>query len=154
MATPASHLEPYIKNWRRIHKQSVRLMRVAPSEQFGWRTCETAMTLGELMNHLWIAERGLVEAALTGEVPQHKPEMKTNTEDLIAAFDESHQELVARVAALKPEQLVEEIAPFGGKYGTMTRETLLHFLHEHEIHHRGQLYVYLRMLGAEVPPLH
>jgi uncharacterized damage-inducible protein DinB len=154
MSTPAAHLEPFIKNWNRTHKQSVRLLRVAPDDKFGWRTCETAMTLGELMNHLWLAERALVEAALTGEIPEQKPEPKTNTEELIAAFDQSHAELVARLAALTPQQLSEEITPFGGKYGTMTRDSLLQAMREHEIHHRGQLYVYLRMLGADVPPLH
>jgi len=154
MSTPAPDLEPFIKRWNHTHKQSVRLLRVAPDDQFGWRTCETAMTLGELMNHLWFGERGLVEAALTGEIPQQKPAPKTSTEELIAAFDQSHAELVARVAALTPQQLSEEIAPFGGKYGTMTRESLLQTMREHEIHHRGQLYVYLRMLGADVPSLY
>jgi len=54
---------------------------------------------------------------------------------------------------LQMEQLAEEIAPFGEKHGPMSREALLQVIHEHEIHHRGQLYVYLRMLGVEVPPL-
>src|ERR1043165_6899681 len=154
MSTPASQLEPFIKRWNHTHKQSVRLLCVAPNDQFGWRTCEGAMTLGELMNHLWLGERGLVEAALTGEIPQNKPDPKTSTEELVATFDQSHNELVARVAALTPQQLGEEIAPFGGKYGTMTRESLLQTMREHEIHHRGQLYVYLRMLGVDVPPLY
>ncbi|MBK9705983.1 MAG: hypothetical protein IPO77_02935 [Acidobacteria bacterium] len=35
----------------------------------------------------------------------------------------------------------------------MSRATILQVLQEHEIHHRGQLYVYLRALGCEVPPL-
>jgi uncharacterized damage-inducible protein DinB len=153
MATPAPYLERFTSNWNRIHRQSVRLLRVAPSDKFDWRTCETAMPLGELMNHLWIAERALVEAALTGEVPQQRPEGKQTTEEVIETFNQSHEEMVARVAALAPHQLAEEISPFGGKYGVMTREVLLNSMLEHEIHHRGQLYVYLRMLGAEVPPL-
>ena len=152
MATPASHLEPFIKNWHRIHKQTIKLQRVAPSDKFDWRPCETSMPLGELMNHLWIAERGLVEAALTGTWPKQLPEPKKTTEEVIAASDQSHEEAVAKIAALTPEQLAEEVTPFEN-HGAMSRSQLLHALHEHEIHHRGQLYVYLRMLGAEVPPL-
>ena len=152
MATPASHLAPFIKTWNRIHKQSVNLLRVAPGDKFDWRPCETAMTLGELMNHLWTAEVGLAEAAVTGHMPKERPAQKTSPEELIAAFDASHEEMVARVAALTPEQLGEQIQPFE-KHGPMPREALLQVLHEHEIHHRGQLYVYLRMLGAPVPPL-
>jgi len=152
MATPASHLEPLIRTWKRIHIQSVKLMRVAPSDKFDWRPCETSMPLGELMNHLWIAERALVESAFTGQFPKQHPEPKTSTEEAIVAFDQSHEEMVAKVAALTPEQLAETVTPFGPEKA-LTREQLLHAMHEHEIHHRGQLYVYLRMLGAEVPPL-
>lgn len=152
MATPASHLEPFIRTWNRIHKQSAKLMRVAPSDKFDWRPCETSMPLGELMNHLWIAEWGLVEAAFTGAFPKERPEAKTTAEEVVAAFDRTHEEMVAKVAGLTPEQLAETVSPFGPEKA-MTREQLLHAMHEHEIHHRGQLYVYLRMLGAEVPPL-
>ena len=34
-----------------------------------------------------------------------------------------------------------------------SRMSLLRLTHEHEIHHRGQLYTYLRIAGCEVPPL-
>jgi uncharacterized damage-inducible protein DinB len=72
---------------------------------------------------------------------------------MLAAFDKSHEEAVAKVAALTPEQLSEEIEPFGPNYNRMSRMALLHLTHEHEIHHRGQLYTYLRIAGCEVPPL-
>lgn len=153
MSAPASHLDPYIATWKRIHKQSVRLMRVAPDDQYGWKPCESAMTLGELMNHLYIAEELIADAALTGQFSQTHPDPVMNTAELIAAFDASHAAAVQRVAALTPEQLGEMIAPFGEKAGPMSRQTVLQALHEHEIHHRGQLYTYLRILGCEVPPL-
>ena len=154
MSTPAANLDPFIKQWNRIHKQTANLMRVAPSDKFDWRTCDSAMTLGELMNHLYAAESGIVQAALTGKFSSEARTVpETTTEDLVAAFDASHKALVANVSVLTAEQLAEEIMPFGEKHGLMTRMSVLHVMHEHEIHHRGQLYVYLRMLGAPVPPL-
>jgi uncharacterized damage-inducible protein DinB len=154
MSTPATHLDPFIRQWNRIHKQTTNVMRVAPSDKFDWKTCDSAMTLGEVMNHLYKAEAGLVEAAITGKFSsEERPESKTETDDLVAAFDESHKALVAQVSSLTAEQLAEEVSPFGEKYPPMTRMAVLHVMQEHEIHHRGQLYVYLRMLGAPVPPL-
>jgi len=154
MSTPAADIDPFIRQWNRIHKQTANLMRVAPSDKFEWKTCDSAMTLGELMNHLYAAESGIVQAALTGKFSQEtRPVPETNTEAVVAAFDESHKALVAKVSALTPEQLAEEVTPFGEKHGAMTRMSVLHVMQEHEIHHRGQLYVYLRMLGASVPPL-
>ena len=155
MSTPSSQVSPLINNWNRVHQHTVRLMATAPSDKFDWKTCDSAMTLGELMNHLYLAEAGLTNAALTGKfATAGGPEAKSTTEDVLAAFEKSHEEQVARVAALTPEQLLEEVTPFGEKYGPMTRTSLLHMMSEHEVHHRGQLYVYLRMLGVEVPSLY
>ncbi|MEP7270395.1 MAG: DinB family protein [Acidobacteriota bacterium] len=153
MSTPATHLDPLIKQWSRIHQQTAKVMAVSPSDKFDWKTCDSAMTLGALVNHFYLAEVGLVDAVLTGKFGARKFEPKTSAEDAVAAFDQAHEELVAAISSLTPEQLAEEIAPFGDKYGTMTRKALLHSMQEHEIHHRGQLYVYLRILGTEVPPL-
>lgn len=152
MAAAAPHLESYIKNWNRIHKQSTAVMNTAPNDQYDWKTCDSAMTLGELMNHLYQAEVGLVEAALTGIFPKEGPAAINNTQELVAAFDKAHEECIAKISALTPEQLDEVVAPFGPDKA-MPRRVLLHLLHEHEIHHRGQLYTYLRMLGADVPSL-
>jgi uncharacterized damage-inducible protein DinB len=155
MSTPSSQVSPLINNWNRVHQQTVRLMSTAPSDKFDWKTCDSAMTLGELMNHLYLAEAGLTNAALTGAFSTSGgPEAKATTEEVVAAFEKSHAEQIARVAALTPEQLQEEIMPFGEKAGRMTRKSLLSLLAEHEVHHRGQLYVYLRMLGVEVPALY
>lgn len=148
----SSSLDSYIKTWKRIHKQTTALMAVAPDDKYDWKPSETAMSLGALMHHLWIAETGLIEATLNGAFPKERPEPKTNTADLIAAFDQSHETLIPKVAALTPEQLAEEVAPFGPEKA-MSRMALLQATHEHEIHHRGQLYVYLRTLGCAVPPL-
>jgi len=148
----AEYLDAYIKNWNRIHKQTAKIMAAAPNDKYDWKPCDSAMSLGELMNHLHVAERGLIEATLTGVFPKERPEPFNDTAALIAAFDQSHAECVAKVAALTPEQLAEQVAPFGPDK-SMTRQTLLGLTQEHEIHHRGQLYTYLRVAGCEVPPL-
>src|SRR5262245_20053556 len=148
----SANLDSYIKSWNRIHQQSKKIRAVAPEEKYDWEPCDSAMTLGQLMNHLWLAEAGLIEAAIKGAFPKEFPEPILNTADLLAAFDKSHEEAVAKVAPLAPEQLAEEVTPFGP--GTnMSRMAVLHLTHEHEIHHRGQLYTYLRVAGCEVPPL-
>jgi uncharacterized damage-inducible protein DinB len=128
------------------------IMAVTPDDKYDWKPCDSAMTLGQLMNHLWLAESGLVDAAINGAFPKEFPQPILSTSDLLAAFDKSHEEAVAKVSALTPEQLAEEITPFGP--GTaMSRMAVLRLTHEHEIHHRGQLYTYLRIAGCDVPPL-
>lgn len=146
------NIDSYVSNWQRIHKQTTTIMAAAPNDKYGWKPCDSGMSLGELMNHLWIAEAGLVAAAKTGTFPKEHPPQINDTAALIAAFDKTHDEAVATVKAMTAEELAETVAPFGPDKA-MSRSTLLHLTHEHEIHHRGQLYTYLRIAGCEVPPL-
>ena len=153
MSATASHLDPFIANWSRVHKQSARLMKSAPDDKYDWKPADTAMPLGELMNHLYIAEKLFVDSAITGGfAKENLPQAINNTEELIAAYNKSHEEGVARIATLTPEQMTEMVAPFGPEKA-MPRAFLLNVMLEHEIHHRGQLYTYLRMLGCECPAL-
>lgn len=153
MSAPASHLDPFIANWSRVHKQTTRLMKSAPNDKYDWKPEDTAMTLGGLMNHLYLSELFFVESTVTGGFDkENRPQPVNDTEALIAAFDQSHSEGVAKIASLTPEQLNETITPFGPEK-TMPRSFLMQVMLEHEIHHRGQLYTYLRMLGCECPAL-
>ena len=149
----AGHLDSFINDGHRIHKQTTKIMAVAPNDQYEYKPSETAMTLGKLMNHMRIGELAVAEAALNGAFPSTWPEEINDTAGLIEAFDRQHAELSERIAALTPEQLDEVISPFGpGK--EMPRRAILQVLHEHEIHHRGQLYVYLRtVVGDSIPEL-
>jgi uncharacterized damage-inducible protein DinB len=148
----SAHLDLYIKTWNRIYEQTKRIMAAAPSEKYDWKPCESAMSLGELVNHLWISEWGLVDAALTGSFPKEWPAPLSDTDSALAAFDKAHEEAVAKLMALTPEQLAEDIAPFSPER-PLRRKAVLNMVLEHEIHHRGQLYTYLRIAGCEIPPL-
>jgi uncharacterized damage-inducible protein DinB len=147
-----AHLDSYIKTWNRVHEQTKRIMTAAPNDKYDWKPCESAMSLGELVNHPWISEWGLIEAALTGSFPKEWPAPLSDTASALAAFDKAHEEAVAKVMALTPEQLAEDVAPFSPER-PLTRMAVLKMNLEHEIHHRGQLYTYLRIAGCEIPPL-
>ena len=150
MSKPA-HLDMVINDWKRVHSQTVRLIAVAPDDKYDWKPHETAMTLGALLNHLYQSEAGLIDALLTGVFPRDFTNYG-NTAELIAAFDKSHEESVAKVQGISDEAWGETVAPFGPDR-SFSRFAILGLALEHEIHHRGQLYVYLRMLECEVPQL-
>lgn len=150
MSKPA-HLDTIIRDWNRVHAQTVRLMQLAPGDKFDWKPHETSMTLGALLNHIPQAESGLIEAIITGIFP-HDFTNYDKTDELIAAFRKSHEEAVAKVLTISDEGWDEQVAPFGPEK-SFPRLALLTLSLEHEIHHRGQLYVYLRMLDCKVPEL-
>jgi uncharacterized damage-inducible protein DinB len=72
-------------------------------------------------------------------------------EEIVNAFDRSHAELAEEVSKLTPEQVDEQVEAFGHK---MPRRVLLRIMTEHEIHHRGQVFTYLRLAGVEPPNIY
>ncbi|MFM8393110.1 MAG: DinB family protein [Acidobacteriota bacterium] len=150
MSKPA-HLDTLLRDWNRIHHQTVRLMELTPDDKYDWKPHETSMTLGALVNHMLQAEAGLVEAIINGVFP-HDFTNYESTDKLIAAFNKSHDEATAKIRAIPDEAWEEKVAPFGPDR-SFSRLDLLTLSLEHEIHHRGQLYVYLRMLGCPIPEL-
>ncbi len=140
----------YIETWDRIHKQSVKVMKVAPSDKFDWRPVSSAMPLGELMRHLPLGERFLTCVILQKELPNIDFNTFNTTEEVITAFDSSHEECKQALSALSEGELGENVN-FAGR--SVPRRALLQAICEHEIHHRGQLYTYVRIVGVVPPPL-
>ncbi len=147
----SSDAERLISNWNRIHKDTSRVLRVAPDDKLDWRPKEDMFTMRELIGHISQAELVLVRSALAGSTQKIPFDFSRSAAEIAGAFDSQHDELAREVATLTAEQLREEIE-FHGK--TLRRGVLLAFVTEHEIHHRGQLYTYYRLAGIEPPNLH
>jgi uncharacterized damage-inducible protein DinB len=63
-----------------------------------------------------------------------------------------HAETVAMLKPLTPEDLERKgTSPQGVP---VTAWKLLRAMIEHEVHHRGEIYVYLALMGIERPPLY
>jgi uncharacterized damage-inducible protein DinB len=109
-------------------------------------------TLRELISHIPEAEFALVRSALGGSTKTERLDLANQSVAQIAdAFDSHHEQLVEEVSKLTLDQLNEEIEFHGKK---MRRKVLLSGLTEHEIHHRGQIFTYYRLLGIEPPNLY
>jgi uncharacterized damage-inducible protein DinB len=144
--------ERFVRNWNRIHKDTSRALRTAPDEHLNWRPKEGMFTLGELLRHMPEAESALVRSAIAGSTQKAGLDLTDKSVTQIAtAFENEHEELAREVANLTLEQLSEEVEFHGQK---MRRKVLLSAMTEHEIHHRGQLFTYYRLLGVEPPNLH
>ena len=125
-----------------------------------WRPHERARTLGELATHLahlidWAAPI-LAESAFDLERPTDGPAILPSRHAILAAFDAA----AARARRGLDRSDAEFKAPWsltrdGAQVFTMPREAAFRaFVLHHLIHHRGQLTVYLRLLGLEVPPIY
>lgn len=72
--------------------------------------------------------------------------------EILRRWDEDTEELNTLFAQIPAERFHETMTAFG-QY-TDKLHTLILYVIDNEVHHRGQGYVYLRALGVEPPPFY
>lgn len=142
--------------------QTRKLLDRVPDGQFEWRPHPTSMTLGRVAEHLaelplWAAAT-MAQSGLDMTTPRpadyHPPATRAA---VLAMFDTN---LKSARAALVHKTDGELDAPWTLKAGgkevfTMPKASVMRaFVLNHMIHHRGQLTVYLRMLGVPIPSIY
>jgi uncharacterized damage-inducible protein DinB len=133
---------------------TIRTIEAFPdAELFTFVPTEPLRPFSEMVKEILAIERAYVTGIATGKwayTPPGTMKLKSKAE-LLAACAEARAETLRLWPNLTVERLltVEEDGLFGPAMANIAR--LIYAL-ENEIHHRGQGYVYLRMLGIE-PPL-
>jgi uncharacterized damage-inducible protein DinB len=84
--------------------------------------------------------------------PGHDRELADGYEAVKKYFAELHAEAMEIFGALDDEALNRKCTTPAGI--PMTTWKWLRAMVEHEVHHRGQIYLMLGMLGVETPPLY
>ena len=152
----ANELEMFLATWDREAQSTTKLLRALPSTQYDFRPDAGGRSLGELAWHLAEGDAymsfGIERGGFNMDVKPPSIERPRSIEGLAPAFEQVHQEAVARIRKLKPEDLDRAIEFFGRPMPI--RDILWGMIIFHTIHHRGQLSTYLRPMGGKVPSIY
>jgi len=140
IATLLSEFDLEMANTRKV-------LASVPADKFEWAPHAKSSTLGKLVNHL-AAMPSLAAAVINGHA-KRMPEASSKAE-LLDAFDKNFPAAREAVAQASDEHLCAFLPAIN-----MTREAVLrNRVMSHMIHHRGQVTVYLRLLGVPVPGMY
>ena len=84
--------------------------------------------------------------------PNALPPAPTTKEALLEACDKFHNEFVETYAAMSAESLAKNQPMFS--IGEIPAISFMKWYLRHLIHHRGELQVYLRVMGAKCPSIY
>ena len=147
-------IDSFLDYYRNVRARTRRLLLLVPHDQLEWTYRPGKFTLGDLFRHIAAIERHLYVEAVLDRPSQYAgcgPDLAPGYQATLAFFDRCHAETLALLDGLSPEQLQEKCHPLGGPGIAVWK--WLRLLPEHEIHHRGQIYLYLSLLGIETPPI-
>jgi uncharacterized damage-inducible protein DinB/DNA-binding transcriptional MerR regulator len=126
-----------------------KLLDRLPEEKFTWKPHEKSFTLGKLANHM---ARFPLAMAFIVNPPASMPTDPASKAELVDAFDKRTAAAREALAATTEDHLAKTI--YVSPDTKKTRALALQWMMNHMIHHRGQLTVYLRMLGVPVPGIY
>ena len=135
-----------------------------PEEKFNWRPHEKSMTMVNLASHLanlpsWVNHT--IEKDSLDLAPQDAPPLQTSParspEEAVEMFDQNVAAARVALAGASDEELLKPWTLLHGGNVVMTLpriSVLRSFVMNHNIHHRAQLGVYLRLNDVAVPSIY
>jgi uncharacterized damage-inducible protein DinB len=148
-------VEPFLDYFGRIDERTRRVAACIPPDRIEWAPREGAFSLGDTLRHLGAIERWMFAENVSGRpsrYPGHGRELAEGFEGVMDYFDRMHAEAMALFRALTDDALQARCTTPGG--ASMPAWKWLRAMVEHEIHHRGQIYLMLNLLGVPTPPLY
>jgi uncharacterized damage-inducible protein DinB len=141
--------------WEKVRARTVRVADRIPPDRLEWTWQAGKFTLGDLVRHLAGIERDMY-----AENAQRRPsryrghgrELADGPEAVRAYVETKHAESMEIFRRLTDADLQEHCVTPGGAPITISK--WLRLMAEHEIHHRGQIYMALGILGVPTPPLY
>jgi uncharacterized damage-inducible protein DinB len=146
MGLPSLHAE---------HPVTRSVIAAIPADKADYRPDSITRSAIDLAWHIVTAESRFLEAVLSGAfdlTPRARPETIRSPADVNAWYEERFATNVGLLKGVSGEQLVKTI-DFRGLFRFPAVVYVQVAMH-HSVHHRGQLSMYLRPMGAKVPSIY
>ena len=148
-------IDGFLDYFEKVRKRTMRIIEFVPAENIEWTYQDGKFTIGDLMRHIATIERYMyAENAKFKQslYPGCGIQLAEGYENILAFMEKCHKESMEVFGSLTPEDLLKKCTTPGGIEITLWK--WLRLMIEHEIHHRGQIYLYLSMLEISTPPLY
>ena len=155
-------LETVLDSWKAIRSDTIQALEDFPASEMDFRPTPDLMPFGDLAKHILQAGEALAGMLAAGDVTFQGPEARQrmgtfarpvgdhpDAATLARYLRESIEMRCSELALKSPEFFSEIITRFDG--AQVTRLEMLQFVKEHELTHRAQMFLCLRLKGI-VPP--
>jgi len=155
----------FLVYFEKIRGRTERVAALIPGDRVEWSPARSAgdpsttdragFTLGDTVRHIAAIERWMFAENAMRRPSRYAGcgrELADGRDAVLAYLRDRHRESVAIFGSLSASDFEARCETPGGasiRVGKWLRSMV-----EHEIHHRGQLYLMLGMLGIETPPLY
>ena len=148
-------IQPFLHYFGSVRERTMRVARCIPPDKIDWTYAPGKFTLGDLLRHLAVVERYMWAENVQGRQSRytsHGKELADGYDNVMAFVERLHAESLEIFSRVTDDALRKKCKTPDGS--PITTWKWLRLMVEHEIHHRGQIYLYLAMLDVATPPLY
>jgi len=155
-AAPAafSLKQQFLDSLTREHATTMKMLRAFPAARADFKPHDRSSSARQLA-WTFVMEQVLMTGAVTDQLKLSGkfPPAPESFDAIVDQFSKDYEQLVALIEATPDERLTGTVKFFTGpgKMGDVPKMDVLWFALSDQIHHRGQLSVYVRMAGGKVP---
>ncbi|ASW73956.1 damage-inducible protein DinB [Chryseobacterium piperi] len=148
-------VETFIDYYEKIRARTIRLIEVVPSEYLDFSYKPGKFSIGDQIRHIAAIERNMYGETISGRKSAYQgcgKELADGYEDTVKYFNEMHTQTLEIIKGLSDEDLNRKcLTPANHEISIWK---WLRAMVEHEIHHRGELYIYLNLLDVKTPQIY
>jgi len=146
-------IAPFLDYYERLRERTLRLIKVIPHDKMDWAYKPGKYSIADMIRHIACIERYMFAENVMLRQSRYNgcgKELADGQEAVLAFFNELHRQSVEIFKTLSDADLRRKCPNPGGE---ITTWKWLRAMTEHEIHHRGELYIYLNLLDVKTPPM-
>jgi uncharacterized damage-inducible protein DinB len=152
-------IDTLIDQWKDIRQGLIDEVLLIPDEKLDFKAAPETRSISELIRHIIQSQKMIVGEVCRPDtnfakgfpalIQEHASSVESvsGKDALIDALRKSMEEAEAKIRAFGDDALQESMVGITGKQ--TQKFNSLNFIMGHEFYHRGQLTVYLRLLGTE-----
>lgn len=145
----------FLDYFDKVRNRTKIIIAKIPPDKFDWTYKEGKFTFADLIRHLAAIERMMYAENAQLKSSRYTgcgKEFADGYENVLKFLDDTHAESMKIFYSLDEGTVNAKCNTPAGTPITVWK--WLRLMAEHEIHHRGQIYLYLNLLGIEVPALY
>jgi len=144
----------FLDYWDNVRGRTRRVVTCIPPDKLEWTYRAGTFTLGDLVRHLATIERDMYAETVAGRPSRYAGcgrELTAGYDAVLEYFDRLDAEAKEIIGRLSDADLAGKCQTPAGI--PITTWKWLRAMVEHEVHHRGQIYLMLNMLEVKTPPI-
>jgi uncharacterized damage-inducible protein DinB len=148
--------EMYLQGWEREFQTTMKVLKAYPADKLDFRPHERSRSARELA-WVFVENEKAIDMFVKGQVEfKEGPKPPAKLQEFITVLEKTHKEMADKVKKLSEadynSMMKFPVSP--NEMGDFRRADLLWMAMLDQVHHRGQLSVYVRMAGGKVPSIY